>query len=294
MKKLISLMVLSLVALAEVPDIPKEYPKGELGKMVRLGEDIIMNTNTHKLTKDLVGNSLKCTSCHFNGGKTKALGTFIGTAAAFPAYSKREKSVQTLQDRINNCFMRSMNGTRPIIDSEASVAMATYVTWLSTGIPIKMNPKKPVNNFYSKTWPGVKAVKPLIKKATHANYVNGEKLYVKRCASCHSIDGQGEGNNPPVWGSNSYNTGAGLSKLDKMATWLKHSMPLGNTNLTKEETVDISIYVNAQERDDFNLQDHLLPREKMGHYNSKVSKEKHSVKSNFTKFGLNIEQIKGK
>jgi len=190
--------------------------------------------------------------------------------------------------------MRSMNGIRPIVDTEASVAMATYVTWLSTGIPMKMNPKKPVNNFYTKAWPGIKAVKPLIKKATHENYANGEKLYNNRCASCHAKDGQGVGEFPPVWGSASYNTGAGLSKLDKMATWLKHSMPLGNTNLTKEEAVDISIYVNAQERDDFDLNDHLLPRKKMGHYNSKVSKEKHSVKSNFAKFGLNLEQIKGK
>lgn len=294
MKKLLSIIALGILAFAQIPDAPTVYPAGELGKMVKLGEDIIMNTNTHKLTKDYVGNSLKCTSCHFDGGKTKALGTFIGTAAAFPAYSKREKSVQTLQDRINNCFMRSMNGIRPIVDTEASVAMATYITWLSTSIPIKMNPKKPVNNFYTKAWPGFKAVRPLIKKATYVNYKNGKKLYTTRCASCHAEDGQGVGTFPPVWGSASYNTGAGLSKLDKMATWLKHSMPVGNTNLTNQEAVDLSIYVNAQKRDDFDLQKHLLPREKMGHYNSKVSKEKHSVESNFKALGLDINKIRNK
>ena len=291
-KMLLSIVVLSTFAIAQVPDAPTVYPKGELGKMVKLGEDIIMNTDTHELTKEFVGNKLKCTSCHFDGGKTKALGTFIGTAAAFPAYSKREKSVQTLQNRINNCFMRSMNGIRPIIDSEASIAMATYITWLSDGITMKMNAKKPVNNFYTKVWPGFKQVRPLIKKATHKNYLNGKDLYVKRCASCHAKDGQGIGTFPPVWGSDSYNTGAGLSKLDKMATWLKHSMPVGNTNLTNEEAVDISIYVNAQERDDFDLQKHLMPRDQRGIYNSKVSKEKHSVKSNFKKLGLDLNTIK--
>lgn len=294
MKKLLSIIALGTLTFAQIPDAPNVYPAGELGKMVKLGEDIIMNTNTHELTKNYVGNSLKCTSCHFDGGKTKALGTFIGTAAAFPAYSKREKSVQTLQDRINNCFMRSMNGIRPIVDTEASVAMATYITWLSTGIQIKMNPKKPVNNFYTKAWPGFKAVRPLIKKATHANYKNGKKLYTTRCASCHAEDGQGIDKFPPVWGSDSYNTGAGLSKLDKMATWLKHSMPVGNTNLTNQEAVDLSIYVNAQKRDDFDLQKHLLPREKMGHYNSKVSKEKHSVESNFKALGLDVNIIRNK
>lgn len=291
-KMLLTLAAFGTLVLAQVPQAPKTYPKGELGEMVKLGEAIIMNTDTHELTKEFVGNKLKCTSCHFDAGKTQALGTFIGTAAAFPAYSKREKSVQTLQNRINNCFMRSMNGIRPIIDSKASIAMATYITWLSEGIPMKMNAKKPVNNFYTRVWPGFKQVRPLIKKATHKNYLNGKDLYTKRCASCHAKDGQGIGNFPPVWGSDSYNTGAGLSKLDKMATWLKHSMPLGNTNLSNAEAVDISIYVNAQERDDFDLQKHLLPKNQRGIYNSKVSKEKHSVKSNFKKLGLDLNTIK--
>ena len=127
---------------------PKEYPAGEVGRMVKLGEDIMAHTDTHPLTKDLVGNKLQCKSCHLNGADGKAgtadgIGTFIGTATAFPAYSKREKTVQTLQDRINNCFMRSMNGKRPIIDSEASIAMATYVTWLSDGMPMHMDTKRP-------------------------------------------------------------------------------------------------------------------------------------------------------
>jgi len=156
-----------------------------------------------------------------------------------------------------------------------------------------MNPKKPVNNFYSKTWPGAKIMKPLVKKVTHANYKNGETLYKNKCASCHGVKGEGVGTFPPVWGSKSYNTGAGLSKLDKMATWLKHNMPLNNANLTNQEAVDISVYVNAQKRDSFDLKDHLLPREKMGHYNSKVHKEKHSVESNFKAFKLDVKEIRG-
>ena len=294
MKKLISILALSLVVYAQVPDAPTVYPEGELGRMVKLGEEIIMKTNTHELTKDYVGNSLTCTNCHLNGGKDKAIGTFIGTATAFPAYSKREKTVQSLQDRINNCFMRSMNGKRPIVDTEASIAMATYITWLSEDLPMKMNPKKPVNPFYTKSWPGTKEVKPFIVKATHENYLNGQKLYNTKCASCHGMDGQGVATFPPVWGSKSYNTGAGLSKLDKMVTWMRGNMPLGNPDLSMQEAVDISIFINAQERDDFDLQKRLLPKEEMGHYNSKVSSEMHSVESNFKAFGLDLATIKGK
>jgi len=136
---------------------PKNYPEGEVGRMVKLGEDIMNHTDTHPLTKDMVGNKLQCKSCHLKGADGKpgtgdGIGTFIGTATAFPAYSKREKTVQTLQDRINNCFMRSMNGKRPIIDTEASIAMATYITWLSEGMPMKMDTKRPCSPKNSARW----------------------------------------------------------------------------------------------------------------------------------------------
>lgn len=277
---------------AQVPNPPTQYPEGELGRMVKLGEDIIMHTNTQPLTKDLVGNKLQCTSCHLEGGRSKTIGTFIGTATAFPAYSEREKTVQTLQDRINNCFMRSMNGKRPIIDTEASIAMATYITWLSEGQPMKMNAKKPVTPYFTATWPD-KDVVPLIKQATHESYVSGQKVYQQKCLACHAENGQGVGNFPPLWGQDSYNTGAGMSKLNKMASWVESNMPLGNANLTKQEAVDVTLYVDAQPRPNFNLQDHLLPRSEMGYYNSKVLEEKHTVRSNFKMFGLDVDTIRG-
>lgn len=149
---------------------PKEYPKGELGKLVKLGEDIMNNTDTHPLTKDFVGNKLQCKSCHLKGadgkpGTAGGISSWIGTAAAFPAWSKREKTIQTLQDRSNNCFMRSMNGKRPIIDSEASVAMAAYITWLSEGKKIKMNEKGPWSEHNTKLYPkAVKHFKKIQKK----------------------------------------------------------------------------------------------------------------------------------
>lgn len=287
--------VIAAEPLPEIPDPPTVYPEGELGRMVRLGEEIIFNTNTHELTRDLVGNDLKCSNCHLQGGKGKSLGTFIGTATAFPAYSAREKTVQTLQDRINNCFMRSMNGKRPIIDTEASIAMTTYVSWLSSGLPIQMNAVKPVNPYYSKIWWGKKWVVPMLKAVTHDNYLNGKKLYQEKCASCHQADGQGlaAANFPPVWGDRSYNTGAGLSKPEKLPTYLLYNMPLGNTNLTRQEAVDIAVYVDAQPRPSFDLQQQLQPAEKMGYYNSKVLEEKHTVRSNFAKWGLDIDEIRG-
>ena len=310
----LSLAAITLISLAsstlgasEVPtSAPKAYPVGEVGKMVKLGEDILSHTNTHPLTKDLVGDKLQCTSCHLKGSDGKpgtghGIGTFIGTATAFPAYSKREKTVQTLQDRINNCFMRSMNGKRPIIDTKASVAMATYVTWLSTGMPMKMNTKMPCSPLNSDRWKGgAKKYAKIQRKATHANYVHGKKLYEAKCAMCHGIDGAGMGTFPPLWGKNAggewlaYNTGAGMSKLNKGAAWVQVNMPVGQGGTLKDqEAADIMLYVNAQPRASFDLKKGLLPASKMGYYNSKVLHEKHSVRSNFKQFGLDVDAIRG-
>jgi thiosulfate dehydrogenase len=303
MKTLLLLLLSTIIALAA--SAPKDYPAGEVGKMVKLGEEIMLKTDTHPLTKDMVGNKLNCASCHLKGndgkpGTADGIGSFIGTAAIFPAFSKREKTVQTLQDRINNCFMRSMNGKRPIVDTTASVAMATYVTWLSQGIAMNMNEKAPVSEKNFKRWvSGQKKMAAIIKKATHKNYLNGQKLFGQKCASCHGTKGEGIATFPPLWGKNakgewlSYNTGAGMSKLNKGATWVQSNMPLGQGGtLSDQEAADIMLFVNAQERADFDLQKGLYPKEKMGYYNSKVLKEKHNVKSNFKAFGLDLEKIK--
>ncbi|HEX8980865.1 MAG TPA: c-type cytochrome [Parasulfuritortus sp.] len=300
MRTTTKLLVLALTATAAgiavaadpMPAPPTQYPPGELGEMVKLGEDIIMHTNTHPLTKDFVGNKLTCASCHIDGGKTHTIGTFIGTATVFPAYSGREKTVQTLQDRINNCFMRSMNGIRPIIDTKASVAMAAYVTWLSDGMPIKTSQGKPVTPLFATTWPD-KDVGPLIKAATHENYLRGQKLYADRCAACHGTDGQGNAAFPPLWGKDTYNTGAGMSKLPQMSGWVVQNMPKGDANLTKQQAVDVTIYVDAQPHPDFDLKAHLLPASEMGYYNSAVLDEKSSVRANFKAMGLDIDAIRG-
>jgi len=54
MKKILLAVLTATVMMAG--QAPAEYPKGPVGDMVKLGEDILNNTSTHELTKDLVGN----------------------------------------------------------------------------------------------------------------------------------------------------------------------------------------------------------------------------------------------
>ena len=308
MKILLKIMAIGLFGISYLyaGSAPKEYPKGEIGRLVKLGEEIMLKTDTHPLTKDMVGNKLNCASCHLKGedgkpGTGDGIGSFIGTATAFPAYSKREKTVQTLQGRTNNCFMRSMNGKRPIIDTEASMAMYAYITWLSTGMPMKMNEKAPLSPHNMKLWPkSFKKFAKIQKKATHDNYINGKKVYAEKCAMCHSQNGAGMGTFPPLWGKNAkgewlaYNTGAGMSKLHKGAAWVQSNMPLGQGgSLSDTESADVMLFVNGQERANFDLHKGLLPKEQMGYYNSKVLNEKHDVRSNFKDMGLDLDVIRG-
>jgi len=269
-----------------IPDPPRQYPAGELGEIVKLGEQIFNETDTQPLTKNFVGNSLTCNSCHLEGGRTKKIGTIIGTAAAFPAYSSCEKTVLTLQDRNNNCFMRSMNGIRLINDSKASIALAAYETWLSEGVAMKMNPQKPVTGFYSDSWPGKEWVTPLLHKATQDNYLRGKKIYEDRCTDCHNQEGTSW-----LWGDQSYNTGAGMSKLNRVPMWILHNMPLDDETLTRQEAMDVTIYMNAQPRPVFDLRKHL-PTTGSGPYNSAVPEEKSSVRSNFSAVGFNVDVIR--
>jgi thiosulfate dehydrogenase len=242
----------------------RALPEGKLGEVIVLGEEIVEKTTSHPLSKPYVGNALNCTSCHLQNGKHPLAGTFLETASAYPAWSPRENRVITLEDRVLNCFMRSCNGKRPPLGSEVSIAVTAYITWLSQGTPGKMNPVRPI---------GPNGLKPLASKANPSDAKNGAQLYASRCSECHKPDGQGDEDNPPVWGEGSYNDGAGLASVDVLASWLKVAMPLDDSNLTDKESLDIAAYINSKKRSRFTLREHLPSASQLGEYNGKIDKD---------------------
>jgi thiosulfate dehydrogenase len=252
-------------ASAAPDEVVRKLPDGPLGETIKLGEQLVEKTATHPLTKEFVGNSLNCTSCHLKNGTDPKAATFLGVATAYPAWSPRENRVITLEDRVLNCFMRSCNGVRPPLGSKPSVAITAYITWLSSGEPVQLNGKAPQ---------GPKAVPTLKVKADKADLARGEKLYAAKCASCHAKDGAGRRENPPVWGDKSYNRGAGLANADKLAAWLKVAMPLDDPDLTEQEAVDVAAFVNSKLRPEFVLKDHLPADAKLGEYNADAERPK--------------------
>ena len=92
-----------------------------------------------------------------------------------------------------------------------------------------------------------------------ADTATGRQVYLANCASCHGQNGQGviTGQSavytyPPLWGSHSYNDGAGLYRLSSFASFVKNNMPFGthydSPKLTAEQAWDVAAFVNSQPR----------------------------------------------
>lgn len=243
------------------PRAPVNLPPGELGGVVQLGKEIVEKTGEHPLSKPYVANALRCSSCHLDAGTHPHAATFLGVATAYPAWSSRERRVITLEDRVLNCFMRSMNGIRPPNGSEVSIAVTAYISWLSSGQPLRPNPHAPL---------GPHHIPALRLDVSRANGQAGERLYQNRCASCHGKDGAGTEDGPPVWGRLSYNDGAGLAQADKLGDWLKVAMPLGEQNLSEAQALDIAAFIDSHPRPKFVLKEHLPPADRRGEYNGDV------------------------
>jgi thiosulfate dehydrogenase len=217
---------------------PTQAPD-DLKELVVLGYNIVVRTQ--EFAPGYAGNRLCCTNCHFaagisTGGKRAGI-SLAGVAASYPQFSTRSKKVITLRDRINNCFMRSMNGKALPMDSKEMVALETYFQWISKNFPIYQDvPWLGSGDIDSKHVPDAKA---------------GEKIYSDRCALCHGANGEGDKQIPPLWGPDSFNDGAGMNVMSMIAPFVYQNMPYTDPTLTQEEALDVAAYVISRPRPHF-------------------------------------------
>jgi thiosulfate dehydrogenase len=194
------------------------------------------------------GNNLSCQSCHLKGGTQQFGLPLIGVYGLFPTYIARENEVRTLEDRIEGCLERSMNGRPLPVDGREMKALVAYLQFLSTGIPVG-------RALDGRGTPRL----PLLSRA--ADPARGATVFLNRCAACHQLNGLGMRNPvdhakgylfPPLWGPDSFNDGAGMHRLIASASFIRATMPLGTTYdkpvLSVEEAWDVAAYVNSQPR----------------------------------------------
>jgi len=192
------------------------------------------------------GNRLACKNCHLNSGTKPYAAPLIGIIQRFPQYRGREDKIGTIEERINGCMERSMNGKIIPEDSREMKALVKYLEWLSRYAP--KDGKIEGQGFVNIEIPN----RPV-------NLENGKQVFAKVCTVCHTAKGSGlmspdefTYTYPPVWGKDSYNNGAGMTRVITSAQFIKANMPFGTTYmspiLTDEEAYDVAGYINQQDR----------------------------------------------
>ncbi len=219
----------------------EQIPEGPLGDAVRRGKLLV--ERTYEELPDHVGNELHCTSCHIGGGTVPNAGPWVGLPGLFPEYRSRSGRVNTLAERVNDCFERSMNGTALDPTGDDMNAILAYMSYISRGVES------------GKSLPG-RGFKKLEDPPT-PDRQHGEELYATACASCHGADGAGQKPGgvyafPALWGDQSFNVGAGMARLDTAAAFIHGNMPLGaGGTLSPQDAYDLADFIIHQPRPDF-------------------------------------------
>jgi thiosulfate dehydrogenase len=225
------------------------------GMLIRRGHDLVTATSVHigpsvaDETKRFAGNNLACSNCHLNAGTKKFGLPLWGLYDNFPQYSGRKGAQITIEDRVNSCMTRSMNGKPLPDDSPEMRAFVAYIKFLSTGTT------------RGEKLSGLGAGHmPFLRTA--ADPARGRTVYMRACAQCHRRNGEGVLRNPalpsfgylnpPLWGPDSFNDGAGMARLITAANFIHFNMPNGTSythpRLSQRESWDVAAYVISRPR----------------------------------------------
>jgi thiosulfate dehydrogenase len=212
----------------------------DIKQEVTRGFQILLETRKH--LPENVGNTMCCCHCHFAGGNTcggvNGGISLVGVTLVYPK-TLDDGSTLTLAQRINGCFLRSMNGKPLDRGGPEMKAMIAYLTWIASVIKDKSEI----------TWLGL----PKLTTKHVPNPVQGKELYKSYCAKCHGEHGQGQPRDyalgyPALWGENSFNDGAGMNRPNTFSSFIYYNMPYQDPCLTEEMAVDIAAFVTSQER----------------------------------------------
>jgi thiosulfate dehydrogenase len=225
--------------MAFIPPRDDDIPNNEFGDAVRLGEKIFRDTQGN--AREFVGNSLQCANCHLDSGRLANAAPLWAAYVAYPAYRKKNDRVNTFSERLQGCFLYSMNGKAPAANDKVMVALESYAYFLAKGAAI--GAELPGRGY------------PKLAQPAKLDYSHGQQVYAAKCALCHGADGQGQNAAdgsvafPPLWGPRSFNWGAGMSSISNAAGFIKANMPFSQGNsLTDAEAWDVASYMDSQER----------------------------------------------
>ena len=193
-----------------------------------------------------VGNSLRCASCHLGNGLQKDAMSWVGTYARFPQYRARSGKVDLIEDRVNDCFERSMNGRALDPRGRDMRDIVAYFAFLSLGVPVGAEVEGV----------GLRRLAP-----RRGDLARGSEIFKSTCTRCHGTSGQGSAIAPPLWGPRSYNVGAGMANITTAASFVYALMPIDRAQkLTEQQAFDVATFINTRPRPDFSRKSRDWPR----------------------------------
>lgn len=242
------------IAVWDLPDVDL-LPDDDFGRLVRFGRSVLVATPRHigpdaaDPAMRFAGNNLACANCHLDAGTKKFGLPLVAAAPDYPAYSARSGETATLEDRLNSCMTRSMNGRSMPQDARPMQALVAYLKVLAGALPPE-----------ARIVGGGAGTMPELERA--ADPARGATVFTQTCAVCHGPDGQGVRRNvadasfgygvPPLWGPDSFNAGAGMNRLITVANFVHSNMPNGTDwlmpILKPEDAWDVAAYVVSQRR----------------------------------------------
>ena len=221
-----------------------ESPRGEA---VRRGYRIF--TNTPREAPAYTHGNVSCSNCHLNAGQRERALPLVGVSTAYPEMNRRAGRMFTIEDRIIDCFKRSENatedpGTLPTSETPEVQAVAAYLDWLSEGYEKGQN----------LPWRGKNVIAPdKIVPVEKLDPARGDVLFKEKCVNCHGEDGQGrqigDKKAGPLWGSESWNDGAGAARIYTLAGIIRYAMPyLDPGSLSDEEAQHLAAFITSNDR----------------------------------------------
>src|SRR6476620_6514016 len=163
------------------PPREEEIPSDSVGDLIRYGRELVVNTSRYLGPKGIVNtvsNGMNCQNCHLNAGTQNFSNPFSAVASTYPKYRDRSGRVESIEFRINDCLMRSLNGKGLDSLSHEMRAMVAYLKWIGKDVPKGKKPKG-------------SGLDPLPFLARAADPAKGKIVYQQKCQSCHGASGQG-------------------------------------------------------------------------------------------------------
>ncbi|MCX5761998.1 MAG: c-type cytochrome [Gemmatimonadetes bacterium] len=226
------------VLLAPAESTLKQDP---LSRSIRRG--LALASATRDSLPANVGNDLRCVSCHLDGARRAYAMPWVGAYGRFPQYRSRSGKVARLEDRINDCFRRSLNGRSISTEGDDMRDLVAYISWLSRGT---VSGRRGWGN-------GIDSLAPLVPDTAR-----GQQGFLQFCARCHGPDGQGMlksgilNAGPPLWGPRSFNIGSGMARVRVAAAFIHRHMPFDVPGtITPQAAFDIAGFVGARPRPDY-------------------------------------------